>query len=51
MPIEFKQTPFNDYEAFSNQCLIGSIEQRDDGNGTPNGAGHSVPSRQRQDGK
>lgn len=33
MAVEFKQTPFNDYEAFSNQCLIGGIEQRDDGNG------------------
>ena len=33
MAVEFKQTPFNDYEAFSNQCLIGGIEQRDDGKG------------------
>ena len=30
MAIELKVTPFNDYEAFSNQCLIGGIEQRDD---------------------
>jgi hypothetical protein len=33
MAVEFKITPFNDYEAFSNQCLIGGIEQRDDGKG------------------
>lgn len=33
MAVEFKQAPFNDPKAFSNQCLIGGIEQRDDGKG------------------
>ena len=33
MAVEFKTTPFNDYEAFSNECLIGGIEQRDNGGG------------------
>jgi hypothetical protein len=33
MAIEFRPTPFNDYEAFSGECLIGGIEQRDNGSG------------------
>jgi hypothetical protein len=33
MAVEFKPAPFKDYDASSNQCLIGGIQQQDDGEG------------------